>query len=259
MSYHNADGCDDEECDGGSGSETPVIHSSNAVFTTSTVFPTPPTRPLPIPSTTTPSREEFPYPTEYDFPSGGYPEIPTPVPTPQPEVITRKGNGDYPQSTYGSPHPEPGGSKHPTQGSSNSVPGTSGDGVALVIGIVAGILSVVVLVILLVCKFCVQSEGSYKVDESKNYQFAGRGSPSLDGIHGPSYGMGGGGGGMGLGLGPMGIGMGGGADGRGMYGAGGLGFINGQQPQMNGNVKMGEKACKLPKKKDLKDIKEWYV
>uniref|UniRef100_T1J5X7 Uncharacterized protein n=1 Tax=Strigamia maritima TaxID=126957 RepID=T1J5X7_STRMM len=100
-------------------------------------------------------------------------------------------------------------------------PGSNAESTALVIGIIAGILIAIVLIILLVYKCRSRSEGSYKIDESKNYQFAASGGV---GVPGNSL------------------------------------MLNGQRPpQMNGNLKMGEKANKLPKKKDLKDIKEWYV
>lgn len=148
-------------------------------------------------------------------------------------------------------------------GTGSSSGTSTSDSVALIIGIIAGILCGVVIVILLVCCCCRPSEGSYKVDESKNYQFAATGP----GGHGGSPGGGGGGvgGAMGHGVSPGvmvgGVGVPGGV-GMGL-GCGvpppGVGFINGQQLQMNGNVKMGEKAGKIPKKKEMKDIKEWYV
>ncbi|XP_067134301.1 neurexin 1-like isoform X3 [Centruroides vittatus] len=57
---------------------------------------------------------------------------------------------------------------------------SSADSTALVIGIIAGVLIGIVLVALIVYRIRNRSEGSYKIDESKNYQFAAvSASPSL--------------------------------------------------------------------------------
>nr|CAD7261985.1 unnamed protein product [Timema shepardi] len=95
---------------------------------------------------------------------------------------------------------------------------------ALIIGIIAGALIAIILIILIILKFKNRSEGSYKVDESKNYQ----------GSQGPNAAL-------------LGAAAG-----------------NGQQhpQQMNGNVKNGSDKLgngKSTKKRDIKDIKEWYV
>ncbi|KDR17507.1 hypothetical protein L798_07959 [Zootermopsis nevadensis] len=79
----------------------------------------------------------------------------------------------------------------------------------------------IILIILIILKFKNRSDGSYKVDESKNYQQS----------QGPNTAL--------------------------------LGAGNGQQypQQMNGNIKNGSDKCgnKAAKKRDVKDIKEWYV
>ena len=76
----------------------------------------------------------------------------------------------------------------------------------------------IILIILIILKFKNRSDGSYKVDESKNYQHS----------QGPNAAL--------------------------------LGSGNGQQipQQMNGNLKNGSDKC-ASKKRDVKDVKEWYV
>ncbi|XP_054713514.1 neurexin-1-like [Uloborus diversus] len=56
--------------------------------------------------------------------------------------------------------------QRPTQRSRSSA-----DNTALVIGVIAGVLIAIVLIALIVYKLRNRTEGSYKVDESKNYQF----------------------------------------------------------------------------------------
>jgi hypothetical protein len=79
----------------------------------------------------------------------------------------------------------------------------------------------IVLIILIILKFKNRSDGSYKVDESKNYQQS----------QGPTAAL--------------------------------LGSGNVQQcpQQMHGNIKNGSDKCASnpAKKRDTKDIKEWYV
>ena len=91
---------------------------------------------------------------------------------------------------------------------------------ALIIGIIAGALIAIILIILIILKFKSRSDGSYKVDQSKNFQQS----------QGPNAAL--------------------------------LGAGYGQHPQqMNGNVKNGSDKCanKVAKKRDVKDVKEWYV
>ncbi|XP_068083571.1 neurexin 1 [Anabrus simplex] len=94
---------------------------------------------------------------------------------------------------------------------------------ALVIGIIAGAMIAIILLILIILKFKNRSEGSYKVDESKNYQQT----------QGPNAAL--------------------------LGAAAGNGQPHPQQ--MNGNLKNGADkfANKSTKKRDIKDIKEWYV
>ncbi|CAM1325515.1 NRXN2 (predicted) [Pycnogonum litorale] len=112
-----------------------------------------------------------------------------------------------------------------TAGSKNTRPKSrSAETLTLVVGIVAGVMVAVVIIAFLVYRFRNRPEGSYKIDESKNYRFSsdpGTLSISVSG------------------------------------------YMNGSQTQMNGAVKNGgngggggDKAGKLPKKKD---VKEWYV
>ena len=92
---------------------------------------------------------------------------------------------------------------------------------ALIIGIIAGAMIAIVLIILIILKFKNRSDGSYKVDESKNYPHS----------HGPTAAL--------------------------------LGSGNIQQcpQQINGNIKNGSDKCvsNPSKKRDIRDVKEWYV
>lgn len=91
--------------------------------------------------------------------------------------------------------------------------------IALVIGIIAGALIAVILVILVILKFTSRGDRSYKVDDGKGFQ------------QGPSAAL--------------------------------LGNTssNGQtQYQVNGALRNGDKGqLQKSKKRDSKDIKEWYV
>lgn len=102
---------------------------------------------------------------------------------------------------------------------------SSADNTALVIGVIAGALIAIVLIALVVYKLRNRTEGSYKVDESKNYQFGAiAASPAF--LNGPYH------------HGPL------------------L-----PPPHVNGGIGGGkghpEKTPK--KKKGGKDLKEWYV
>lgn len=96
--------------------------------------------------------------------------------------------------------------------------------IALIIGIIAGALIAVILIILVILKFKSRSDPSYKVDDGKGYQ------------QGPNAAL-----------------------------LGNTSNGNGQtQYQMNGNVRNGDKNVAVAggvvkKKRDSKDIKEWYV
>lgn len=91
--------------------------------------------------------------------------------------------------------------------------------IALIIGIIAGALIAVILIILVILKFKSRSEHSYKVDDGKGFQ------------QGPNAAL-----------------------------LGNTSNGNGQaQYQMNGAVRNGEKGVVMKKKRDSKDIKEWYV
>lgn len=92
--------------------------------------------------------------------------------------------------------------------------------VALIIGVVAGILIAVILVILIVLRFKSHGERSYKVDDGKGFQ------------PGPNAAL-----------------------------LGTTSSNNGQaQYQVNGALRNGDKnQIQKSKKRDSKDIKEWYV
>lgn len=91
--------------------------------------------------------------------------------------------------------------------------------IALIIGIIAGTLIAVILIILVILKFKSRSEHSYKVDDGKGYQ------------QGPNAAL-----------------LGNNSNGNGQA-----------QYQMNGAVRNGDKGVVMKKKRDSKDIKEWYV
>lgn len=91
--------------------------------------------------------------------------------------------------------------------------------VALIIGIIAGSLIAVILIILLILKFKSRGDRSYKVDDSKGFQ------------QGPNAAL-----------------------------LGNPGNTNGQTPfTMNGALRNGDRGQVPKKKRDSKDIKEWYV
>ncbi|XP_045465239.1 neurexin-1 isoform X1 [Harmonia axyridis] len=95
--------------------------------------------------------------------------------------------------------------------------------VALIIGIIAGALIAVILIILVILKFKSRSDRSFKIDDGKGYQ------------QGPNAAL-----------------------------LGSQSSTNGNQSQyhLNGALKNGDKQAQFaqkPKKRDSKDIKEWYV
>lgn len=108
----------------------------------------------------------------------------------------------------------------------------SAETLTLVVGVVASVMIAVVVIAFLVYRFKNKPEGTYKIDETKNYRYGSAPdvAPPL-----PRSASG--------------------------YGSGCIGVVPGAhpveyQPQINGGVRTFEKAGKLPKKKD---IKEWYV
>jgi hypothetical protein len=117
------------------------------------------------------------------------------------------------------PLPTPRKPKKPTN--RDRISSEAAENTALIIGIIAGAMIAIVLIILIILKFKNRSDGSYKVDESKNYHQS----------QGPAAAL--------------------------------LGSGNGQQrpQQMNGNIKNGSDKCASnpSKKRDIKDVKEWYV
>lgn len=93
--------------------------------------------------------------------------------------------------------------------------------IALIIGIIASVLIAVIIIILVILKFKSRNDHSYKVDDGKGFQ------------QGPNAAL-----------------------------LGNTSNGNGQtQYQMNGTVRNGEKGVGsgMKKKRDSKDIKEWYV
>ncbi|KAL3289257.1 hypothetical protein HHI36_003689 [Cryptolaemus montrouzieri] len=95
--------------------------------------------------------------------------------------------------------------------------------VALIIGIIAGALIAVILIILVILKFKSRSDRSFKIDDGKGYQ------------QGPNAAL-----------------------------LGSQNSTNGNQSQyqINGALRNGDKQgqfAQKPKKRDSKDIKEWYV
>lgn len=91
--------------------------------------------------------------------------------------------------------------------------------IALIIGIIAGALIAVILIILIILKCKSRTDHSYKVDDGKGFQ------------QGPNAAL-----------------------------LGNTSNGNGQpQYQMNGAVRNGDKGAVMKKKRDSKDVKEWYV
>lgn len=90
----------------------------------------------------------------------------------------------------------------------------SAETLTLIVGIVASVMIAVVIIAFLVYRFRNRPEGSYKVDEGKNYRFGAEPTPIPNSASG---------------------------------------YINDYQTQFNGAVRTAEKAGKLPKKKDIKE------
>ncbi|KAG1696117.1 Neurexin-3 [Nymphon striatum] len=90
----------------------------------------------------------------------------------------------------------------------------SAETLTLIVGIVASVMIAVVIIAFLVYRFRNRPEGTYKVDEGKNYRFGVDPAPLPNSASG---------------------------------------YINDYQAQFNGAVRTAEKAGKLPKKKDIKE------
>lgn len=120
--------------------------------TTSTTTPTPRTRPRPRPTTAAPP-----------FPSIG-PQVP---------IDYEDSDTDYGHG-YDSFEETPGISGDPTKvrtpNAKDQIHSDASGGIALVISIIAGALIIVILIILLILKFKGRRDGTYKVDETKNYE-----------------------------------------------------------------------------------------
>lgn len=97
--------------------------------------------------------------------------------------------------------------------------------VALIIGIIAGALIAVILVILIILKFKSRNDRSFKIDDSKEY------------AHGPSAAL------------------------LGNTASSTASQSTAHQYQLNGALRNGDRASmqQKQKKRDSKDIKEWYV
>ncbi|RZC18407.1 hypothetical protein BDFB_011598, partial [Asbolus verrucosus] len=128
-------------------------------------------------------------------------------------------NHQVPLSEEG-PH-DPYHNHKPTQKQTERVTSETAEIVAFVIGIIAAILIAIVLVILMILKFKSRGNRSFKVDDGKGYQ------------QGPNAAL-----------------------------LGHTSSTNGHQTQyqLNGALRNGDKSqMQKSKKRDSKDIKEWYV
>lgn len=112
------------------------------------------------------------------------------------------------------PSPSPYYPIYPPRTNRPHISSRAAENTAIVIGIIAGSMIAIIIVILLVLKFKNRSDGVYKVDESKSFHTSSQGQSAA------------------------------------LLGAS-------QSPQaINGNIKNGNGK---PKKREIKDIKEWYV
>lgn len=102
-----------------------------------------------------------------------------------------------------------------TQASESDRKSRKSDSIGLIIGIAVAVLIALLILIAVLYKVCSKKEGTYKVDESKNYGFTPPAGTTAATVI--------------------------------------------STPQANGGIKNNGKAGKPPKKKDTKDVKEWYV
>lgn len=140
--------------------------------------------------------------------------------TTTPTTTTRE---PLPPKVYNPPHVIT--ARPPTRRERERIHSEMAESIALIIGIVAAILIAIVLVIIIVLRFRPGGEPRYKIDEGKCGGYQGPNAALLP----PSN-------------------MGGNGHGQSQY-------------QLNGNAKNGNngQGMGLKKKRDSKDIKEWYV
>lgn len=127
---------------------------------------------------------------------------------------------DYNSNSFGGPY-NIGNKMPPTQ----RINSETSEVVALIIGIIAGALIAVILVILIILKFKSRNDRSFKIDDSKEY------------AHGPSAAL------------------------LGNTASSTASQSTAHQYQLNGALRNGDRASmqQKQKKRDSKDIKEWYV
>ncbi|XP_076324369.1 neurexin 1-like isoform X2 [Tachypleus tridentatus] len=159
--------CDDEEdCTEGSGFDAIIVTSDSSRIVSEIVVPVfrAPVQPYPISPTI--SQQEGNVSDKVERST-------TAVPTSSGNQITQ-----HPPSVYQVPIPEM--PKNKELPKLNQKPKSSADNTALVIGIIAGLLILIVLIALVLYRLRNRTDGSYKIDESKNYEFpAVANSPAL--------------------------------------------------------------------------------
>ncbi|KAK9891151.1 hypothetical protein WA026_013467 [Henosepilachna vigintioctopunctata] len=235
--------CDDEDCFNGSGGGDVTEETTNA---TSQATEGPSTT-ISTPEATTPKPEDTATSGPVGFTHSSTTTTPkedvfVPVSTSQMtketttvanfEVETTKTTTTSTTMWYTKPpyipQPPPPYSDYPTLGTKpkrhpERVTSETSEIVALIIGIIAGALIAVILIILVILKFKSRSDRSFKIDDGKGYQ------------QGPNAAL-----------------------------LGSQSSTNGNQSQyqLNGALRNGDKQgqfAQKPKKRDSKDIKEWYV
>lgn len=139
--------------------------------------------------------------------------------TPSPEKIPETPTKYIPPS-HGVDYPQFFQTPKPPKKRPERVNSETSEIVALIIGIIAGALIAIILIILVILKFKSRGDRSYKVDDGKGYQ------------QGPNAAL-----------------------------LGNAASTNGQTPySMNGALRNGDRGqVAKSKKRDSKDIKEWYV
>ncbi|XP_046401405.1 neurexin-1 isoform X2 [Ischnura elegans] len=143
-------------------------------------------------------------------------------------------------------------------GMGNRISSEAAENTALIIGIIAGAMIAIILIILVILKFKNRTDGSYKVDDGKVYSTGYVATAATGGGGGGSPAV------------STALGMPAGAPVNAVGGGAAVGFGN----QMNGNVRNGDKmgvggaavgaaaggvVKPQAKRRELKDIKEWYV
>ncbi|XP_071453531.1 neurexin 1-like, partial [Hetaerina americana] len=219
----------------GNASSSPSSPSSSPPAPTS-LFPFPSSTP------TTTERHLFPQPPQPPPPP---PAPPEPYPS-RPTTIYTAGTG----GTNGRPRLQ------------DRISSEAAENTALIIGIIAGAMIAIILIILVILKFKNRTDGSYKVDDGKVY-----GTGYVGGVGGGVGGGGvGGGGSPAVSTALLPASAPGGVPASSVGGVGA--FVGGSVAnQMNGNVRNGDGkmaagvgVTKPPaKRRELKDIKEWYV